>query len=137
MAPTFDVRTHLYRLTGVDLTRIDGINALIALKVVAETGLDMMPSIRRTLGSGSGRERHESAFAAVSRGSLRLILSGPGSSGHDRCRMADARSPAGGAGSCSTSTLSRHTSVRSKRRGFVSGTRWRLARGQADSDRRP
>jgi transposase len=40
-APTFDVRTHLYRLTGVDLTRIDGIDAPTALKVVAETGLDM------------------------------------------------------------------------------------------------
>src|SRR5439155_1270401 len=40
-APTFDVRTHLYRLTGVDLTRIDGIDAHTALKVVAETGLDM------------------------------------------------------------------------------------------------
>jgi len=40
-APTFDVRTHLYRLTAVDLTRIDGIDAHTALKVVAETGLDM------------------------------------------------------------------------------------------------
>ena len=40
-APTFDVRTHLYRLTGVDLTRIDGIDAHTALKVLAETGLDM------------------------------------------------------------------------------------------------
>jgi hypothetical protein len=39
--PPFDVRTHLYRLTGVDLTRIDGIDAPTALKVVAETGLDM------------------------------------------------------------------------------------------------
>ena len=40
-APAFDVRGHLYRLTGVDLTRIDGIDAHTALKVVAETGLDM------------------------------------------------------------------------------------------------
>jgi transposase len=31
-APTFDVRTHLYRLTGVDLTRIDGIDAPTASK---------------------------------------------------------------------------------------------------------
>ena len=37
----FDVRNHLYRLTGVDLTRIDGIDAHTALKVLAETGLDM------------------------------------------------------------------------------------------------
>ena len=40
-ASTCDVRAHLYRLTGVDLTRIDGIDAPTALKVVAETGLDM------------------------------------------------------------------------------------------------
>src|SRR5262249_21325224 len=40
-APTFDVRAHLYRLTGVDLTRIDGIDAPTARKVVAEPGLDM------------------------------------------------------------------------------------------------
>ncbi|MFN0156370.1 MAG: IS110 family transposase [Gaiella sp.] len=39
--PTFDVRNHLYRLTGVDLTRIDGIDAHTALKVVAEIGVDM------------------------------------------------------------------------------------------------
>jgi transposase len=41
--PTFDGRTHLYRLTGVDLTKIDGIEAHTALKVVAEIGLDMTP----------------------------------------------------------------------------------------------
>ena len=40
-APRFDVRTHLYRMTGVDLTRIDGIDAFTALKVVSEIGTDM------------------------------------------------------------------------------------------------
>jgi transposase len=40
-APAFDARQHLHRLTGVDLTRIDGIDAPTALKVVAEIGLDM------------------------------------------------------------------------------------------------
>jgi transposase len=40
-APGFDARQHLYRVTGVDLTRIDGIDAPTALKVVAEIGLDM------------------------------------------------------------------------------------------------
>jgi transposase len=40
-APRLDVREHLHRLTGVDLTRIDGIDAPTALKVVAEIGLDM------------------------------------------------------------------------------------------------
>jgi transposase len=39
--PGFDARQHLHRVTGVDLTRIDGIDAPTALKVVAEIGLDM------------------------------------------------------------------------------------------------
>jgi hypothetical protein len=39
--PAFDVRTHLHRLTGVDLTRLDGIDSHGALKIVAEIGLDM------------------------------------------------------------------------------------------------
>jgi transposase len=39
--PGFDARSHLHRLTGVDLTRIDGIDAHTALKVVSEIGLDM------------------------------------------------------------------------------------------------
>lgn len=38
---TFDARSQLHRVTGVDLTRIDGIEAHTALKVVAEVGLDM------------------------------------------------------------------------------------------------
>ena len=40
-APRFDVRTHLYQMTGVDLTRIDGVDAYTALKVVSEIGADM------------------------------------------------------------------------------------------------
>ena len=40
-APHFDVRTHLYRMTGVDLTRIDGIDGFTALKVVSEVGTGM------------------------------------------------------------------------------------------------
>ena len=40
-APDFDARSHLYRMTGVDLTRIDGVDAHTALKVVSEIGLDM------------------------------------------------------------------------------------------------
>ena len=40
-APVFDVRAHLYRMTGVDLTRIDGVDAYTALKVVSEIGTDM------------------------------------------------------------------------------------------------
>ncbi|MCE2501604.1 MAG: transposase, partial [Dehalococcoidia bacterium] len=40
-APRFDVRTHLYQMTGVDLTRIDGIDGFTALKVISEIGTDM------------------------------------------------------------------------------------------------
>ena len=34
-------RAHLYQITGVDLTRIDGVDAYTALKVVSEIGTDM------------------------------------------------------------------------------------------------
>ena len=40
-APRFDIRAHLYRMTGVDLTRIDGVDGFTALKVVSEIGTDM------------------------------------------------------------------------------------------------
>ena len=40
-APRFDVQGHLYRMTGVDLTRIDGVEAYTALKVISEVGTDM------------------------------------------------------------------------------------------------
>jgi transposase len=37
----FDLRQHLRRVTGVDLTKIDGIDASTALTVISEIGLDM------------------------------------------------------------------------------------------------
>lgn len=40
-APRFDVRTHLYRMTGVDLTEIDGVDGYTALRVLSEVGTDM------------------------------------------------------------------------------------------------
>ena len=40
-APAFDVRSHLYRITGVDLTRIDGADAYTALKVISEIGTNI------------------------------------------------------------------------------------------------
>ena len=40
-APGFDVQGHLYRMTGVDLTRIDGVDGLTALRVISEVGTDM------------------------------------------------------------------------------------------------
>jgi transposase len=46
--PRFDARTLLYQLTGVDLTRIDGIAAHTALTLVSEIGADMTrwPSVK-------------------------------------------------------------------------------------------
>lgn len=39
--PLFDARSHLYRMTGVDLTAVDGIDTLTGLKIISEIGLDM------------------------------------------------------------------------------------------------
>ena len=39
-APDFDLRTHLYRVTGVDFTQVPGLGALSVLKIVSEVGLD-------------------------------------------------------------------------------------------------
>lgn len=40
-APLFNLKAHLVRITGVDLTAIPGIEASSALKVVSEIGLDL------------------------------------------------------------------------------------------------
>ena len=40
-APMFDLRSELYRVTGTDLTQIDGIDVTTAQTVLAETGADM------------------------------------------------------------------------------------------------
>lgn len=40
-APTFNLKAHLIRTTGVDLTEIPGVEAFSALKIVSEIGLDM------------------------------------------------------------------------------------------------
>jgi transposase len=39
-APAFDLRSHLYRITGVDFTQIDGLEALTIQIIVSEVGLD-------------------------------------------------------------------------------------------------
>ena len=41
--PPFDLRQYLYQMTGVDLTQIDGINTLVAHKVLSEIGVDVSP----------------------------------------------------------------------------------------------
>ena len=40
-APKFDLRTQLFKMCGVDLTRIDGIDVTTALTVISETGTDL------------------------------------------------------------------------------------------------
>ena len=40
-APSYDLRTELYKLCGVDLCRIDGINVLTAQTILTEIGIDM------------------------------------------------------------------------------------------------
>jgi transposase len=40
-APRFDLGSELQRITGVDLTRIDGIDIMVAQTLVSEVGLDM------------------------------------------------------------------------------------------------
>ncbi len=39
-APNFDLRTHLYRISGVDFTQIDGFGVLTVLTLLSELGLD-------------------------------------------------------------------------------------------------
>lgn len=40
-APAFDLREHLYRVSGVDLTRVDGIDVVTAQTIISEVGVDM------------------------------------------------------------------------------------------------
>jgi transposase len=48
-APKFDAREHLYKVCGVDLTRIDGIDVTTALTVISEIGPDMsrFPTVKQ------------------------------------------------------------------------------------------
>jgi len=39
--PNFDLRTRLFEMTGVDLTRIDGIETMTAQTIISECGFDM------------------------------------------------------------------------------------------------
>jgi transposase len=39
--PRFDLRSRMFEMTGVDLTRVPGLNSYTALQAVSETGVDM------------------------------------------------------------------------------------------------
>jgi transposase len=39
-APNFDLRSHLYRISGMDFTQIDGLEALTVQAIISEVGLD-------------------------------------------------------------------------------------------------
>lgn len=41
--PHYDLRTELYRMAGVDLTTVDGLDVLTVQAVLSETGVDMQP----------------------------------------------------------------------------------------------
>ena len=47
-APKFDVREHLFKVCGVDLTRVDGIDVTTAMTIIGEIGTDMSrwPSVK-------------------------------------------------------------------------------------------
>ena len=72
-APRFDVQGQLYRMTGVDLTRIDGVEAYTALKVISEIGADMTkwPSANRAAAAlrlaANALHRSDSALGAFLR----------------------------------------------------------------------
>jgi len=40
-SPAFDLRTHLYRITGVDLIQIDGLNSSTVQDIITDIGTDM------------------------------------------------------------------------------------------------
>ena len=40
-SPVFDLRNHLYRITGVDLIRVDGLNSSTAQDIITNIGTDM------------------------------------------------------------------------------------------------
>ncbi len=43
LAPAFDLHPELFRMTGVDVTSLDGIEPLTALQILSETGIDPSP----------------------------------------------------------------------------------------------
>jgi transposase len=88
--PACEMRTHLYTMTGMDLTEVDGLEAKTVLTVISEIGLDMSrwptekhftswlslcPGVNKTGGraeSRSGRTRASSNRAAAA---LRMAAS--------------------------------------------------------------
>ena len=75
--PGFDLRSELYRISGVDLTRINSIHVLVAQTVISEVGLDMSRwkteahllrgwgSARTTASAGTGCSAKEPATWSI------------------------------------------------------------------------
>jgi transposase len=87
--PRFDVRTALYYVTGVDLTALEGIDAVTALVVVSEIGLDMSrftsvkhfcawlglcPQLKQTGTKRSGQKAVKSSRTRVGKGRAAHVL---------------------------------------------------------------
>jgi len=77
-APQFDLRTELFRITGTDLTPIDGV--MTATTILSEAGWEMskwqtehhfVSWLRLCLGSGKGRRPTGKAMAAKPAGRLK------------------------------------------------------------------
>jgi transposase len=74
--PNFDLRIHLYRMVGVDLTAIEGISALTAQTVLSEIGLDMSawPTVKHfTSWLGLCPQNHISGGRVLKRGTAKVV----------------------------------------------------------------
>lgn len=87
--PDFDLRRYLYQMTGVDLTAIDGVEALTVQEVIAEVGLEMSkwPTVKHFtawLGLApinkitGGKVKHRATQKTTNRASTALRLAAQG-----------------------------------------------------------
>ena len=74
--PGYDLRGELYRVTGVDLTQIDGIDVQTAQTVISEVGVDMSPwKTERHFGSWLGLcpDNRKSGGKVLRRGTRKVV----------------------------------------------------------------
>ena len=63
--PKFNLRYHLYRISGVDLTQVDGFEVLIVQILLSEIGLDMSKSSTFLKSSISLFKKNEVSFLCI------------------------------------------------------------------------